>query len=182
MKKFLMIFLCIALMFTFVACNKDNSKNDETSAPEETKIEAENKETEKDTTEETTIEEPETAFDTSWASNDYEKLIPQPPMEIARSYENEGKWVITNLISNSNPANDPKWPVSADVAKEDVLSYIDQLRTLGFVEKSEIYENKTEVQEVMAAFFKTPDEKYSVTVWYEDNYILNINIQEIPAE
>ena len=63
MKKFLMIFLCIALMFTFAACNKDNLKTDETSAPEETKIEAENKETEKDTTEETTIEEPETAFE-----------------------------------------------------------------------------------------------------------------------
>jgi len=72
--------------------------------------------------------------------------------------------------------------VTADVAKEDFLAYIDQLRTLGFIESGELYENITEIQEITGAFFRTPDEKYSITLWYEDNYILNISIKEIIPE
>ena len=183
MKKILLVTMCLVLMLAFAACNKESAENNDAVGSDEVTTENTSNETEADTTEEETTEaEPETAFDTSWATNDYEKLIPQPPMQIARSYEDGDKWTITNLISGSKLADDPKYPVTADVAKEDFLAYIDQLRTLGFVESGELYENKTEIQEIIGAFFRTPDEKYSVTIWYEDNYILNISIKEIIPE
>ena len=183
MKKILIITMCLVLLLALAACNNESTENDDPAVTDEVTTENETKETEEDTTEqETTETEPETAFDTSWATNDYEKLIPQPPMQIARSYEDGNKWTITNLISGSKLADDPKYPVTADVAKEDFLAYIDQLRTLGFIETSELYENKTDVQEITGAFFRTPDEKYSVTVWYEDNYILSIAIREVVVE
>lgn len=177
MKKILLITMCLFFVLAFAACNKESAGNND-SVSDEVTTENTTKETEADTTE----AEPEAAFDTSWASNDYEKLIPQPPMQIARSYEDGDKWTITNLISGSKLADDPKYPVTADVAKEDFLAYVDQLRTLGFVETGDLYENKTEIQEIIGAFFRTPDEKYSVTIWYEDNYILNISIKEIIPE
>ena len=177
MKKILLITMCLVFVLAFASCNKESAGNND-SVSDEVTTENTAKETEADTTE----AEPEAAFDTSWASNDYEKLIPQPPMQIARSYEDGDKWTITNLISGSKLADDPKYPVTADVAKEDFLAYVDQLRTLGFVETGDLYENKTEIQEIIGAFFRTPDEKYSVTIWYEDNYILNISIKEIIPE
>ena len=183
MKKFLLIAMCLVFVLALVACNKESAEHTDPVVSNEMTTENTTKETEADTTaEETTEAEPETAFDTSWAANDYEKLIPQPPMQIARSYEDGDKWTITNLISGSKLADDPKYPVTADVAKEDFLAYVDQLRTLGFVETGDLYENKTEIQEIIGAFFRTPDEKYSVTIWYEDNYILNISIKEIIPE
>lgn len=184
MKKFLLITMCLVFVLSFAACTKDSAENNDAVVSDEVTTDNTAEETEADTTaEETTEAEPETAFDTSWATNDYEKLIPQPPMQIARSYQDgDNKWIITNLISGSKLAEDPKYPVTADAAKEDFLAYVDQLRTLGFIENGELYENKTEIQEVIGAFFKTPDEKYSVTVWYEDNYIFSITINEIIPE
>ena len=188
MKKFLLIAMCLVFVLALVACNKESAEHTDPVVSNEMTTENTTKETEAETTEEeateaeTTEAEPEPAFDTAWATNDYEKLIPQPPMQIARSYEDGDKWTITNLISGSKLADDPKYPVTADVAKEDFLAYLDQLRTLGFVEASELYENKTEIQEMIGAFFRTPDEKYSVTIWYEDNYMLSISIKEIIPE
>jgi len=184
MKKILIIAVCLAMLLSLAACNKADSEKDDSAVSDEVTTENNSQETEDDTTEEETTEpESETAFDTSWAANDYEKLIPQPPMQIARSYQDENnKWTITNLISGSKLADDPKYPVTADVAKGDFLAYLDLLRTLGFVESGELYENKTEAQEIIGAFFRTPDEKYSVTIWYEDNYILSIGIKEIVPE
>ena len=183
MKKFLLITMCLVFVLSFAACTKDSAENNDSVVSDEVTTENTAKDTVADTTEEETTEaEPEAAFDTSWASNDYEKLIPQPPMQIARSYDDGEKWVITNLISGSKLAEDPKYPVTADASKDDFLAYIDQLRTLGFVDSGELYENKTEIEEVIGAFFRTPDEKYYVTVWYEDNYIFSITIDEIIPE
>ena len=183
MKNIIAFLLIVVMCLAFAACNKDSIDNNAPVGSDEVTADNTAKETVADTTvEETTEVESEAAFDTSWASNEYEKLIPQPPVQIARSYDDGDKWTITNLISGSKLADDPKYPVTADVTKEEFLAYVDQLRTLGFVESGELYENKTEIQDVIGAFFKTPDEKYSVTVWSEDNYILSITIKEIVPE
>lgn len=119
------------------------------------------------------------AFSTDWASNEMEKLIPEPPMIIARSYDDNGSWVMTNRVSDTRLADEARVEVTEAVARTQVLEYFDQLRAYGFIERSPIYENKTEIEDVIGAFFLTPDEKYSITIWHYDDYDMSISIKAV---
>lgn len=82
MKKYVMFFLCLTMVLMLAACGGDDvvpttaatePSAAETTIPEETVPEA--------TVPETTLPEtePQAAFDTAWAANEFESLIPQPP-------------------------------------------------------------------------------------------------------
>ena len=125
------------------------------------------------------VDEPENkvvSFDTSWANNDMERLIPEPPMVIARSYSDGGSWIITNRISDVRLADQPRFEVTQDVTRVQALEYLDLLRSLGFIEKSPVYENKTEIEDAIGAFFLTPDERFSITIWHKNDYNMTISI------
>ena len=119
-------------------------------------------------------------FSTDWASNDMEKLIPQPPMVIARSYlDDTGYWVITNCLSDTRTWDQPRFEVTEDVTRVQALEYFDQLKTYGFIERTPMYENKTEIEDAVAVFLLTPDEKYKVDIWHKDDYDLTIRIKAV---
>ena len=100
MKKTIALVLCLLMVVSLAACGgqattEESSASavqtettptmEETTQPEESSepVEPESAETEPVETESVETEPVETApaFDTSWASNEFEKLIPQPPFD-----------------------------------------------------------------------------------------------------
>ena len=206
-KRFVVLISVMYMIFIMVACDSKTSSD----GPEDTLnigTEAEsNQGTEIDSTEITEPTEtpaptatpeptatpaptatPETtpppvpAFSSDWASNDMEKLIPQPPMVIARSYDEEGTWYITNRIKDYRLADEPRFEVTEDVTRVQALAYFDELRNCGFIERSPMYENKTDIEDAVGVFFLTPDEAYTVTIWHKDDYNMTISIKAVSIE
>lgn len=71
------------------------------------------------------------AFDTAWASNDYEKLIPQPPFE---------SWEGTMKDSNVYELFTSKANVDDSISYYDVWqNYLDLLKSLDFSVEGEVY-------------------------------------------
>ena len=83
MKKIMILVLCLLLVLSLAACGGQDSPAETTAQTTQPQPEEQTQapsETEPAPTEETVPEE-EPAFDNSWASNDFEKLIPQPPFD-----------------------------------------------------------------------------------------------------
>ncbi|MGN1410369.1 MAG: hypothetical protein ACI4XJ_09350, partial [Eubacteriales bacterium] len=88
MKKIIALLLCLLMAASLASCGgqadteKSGTETEQTetaSAAEETEKQEESSEPVETEPAETEPAETEPAFDTSWASNDFEKLIPQPP-------------------------------------------------------------------------------------------------------
>lgn len=81
MKKIMILVICLLLVLSLAACGGQVVSAD-TAAPatESQPVEQTPAPTAEAPTEET-VPETQPAFDNSWAANDYEKLIPQPPFE-----------------------------------------------------------------------------------------------------
>lgn len=80
MKRMISLLLCLAMMLALCACGSKTEP--ETTTPPETTAatEAAAPETTEAAQETVPAEtEPDNSFDTSWASNEFEELIPQPP-------------------------------------------------------------------------------------------------------
>ena len=81
MKKIMILVICLLLVLTQAACGgQDVSADTAAPATESQPVEQTPAPTTEAPTEET-VPETQPAFDNSWAANDYEKLIPQPPFE-----------------------------------------------------------------------------------------------------
>ena len=80
MKKIIALVLCLLMVVSLAACGGQTTTNESSTNNEQTEITT----TTEETTQPAESSEPvetEPAFDTSWASNDFEKLIPQPPFD-----------------------------------------------------------------------------------------------------
>ena len=81
MKKIMILVICLLLVLSLAACGgQDVSADTAAPATESQPVEQTPAPTTEAPTEET-VPETQPAFDNSWAANDYEKLIPQPPFE-----------------------------------------------------------------------------------------------------
>ena len=107
MKKIMILVICLLLVLSLAACGgQDGSADTAAPATESQPVEQTPAPTTEAPTEET-VPETQPAFDNSWAANDYEKLIPQPPFEnwtgnvmapnvyvLSCAYGNEEDWGI----------------------------------------------------------------------------------------
>lgn len=107
MKKIMILVICLLLVLSLAACGgQDVSADTAAPATESQPVEQTPAPTTEAPTEET-VPETQPAFDNSWAANDYEKLIPQPPFEdwtgsvmapnvyvLSCAYGNEEDWGI----------------------------------------------------------------------------------------
>ena len=81
MKKIMILVICLLLVLSLAACGgQDTSADTAAPATEPQPVEQTQSPTTEAPTEEA-VPETQPAFDNSWAANDYEKLIPQPPFE-----------------------------------------------------------------------------------------------------
>ena len=124
MKKIMILVLCLLLVLSLAACGGQDSPAETTAQTTQPQPEEQTQapsETEPAPTEETVPEE-EPAFDNSWASNDFEKLIPQPPFD-----EWTGNEMASNVyVLSCTGANEDDWGtykqtlLDADFSLEDV--------------------------------------------------------------
>lgn len=135
MKKFLTLTLTIVMLMSLAACG---SKNKKTNSGEVSQSEISTQEIpETEGTEEvTTVPEtaPESAFDTSWASNEFEKWIPKLPFEGFEAteesetvYKIETSGLKTGVITDSDGKT---IGYSDDTAA--LIKYLDSLKEYGF--------------------------------------------------
>ena len=129
MKRFFALMLVFLLAVTLVACgNNDTGKNtDETSGSESTQL-SPDPETGDSSGDDTS------AFDTSWAANDFEAILPKLPFagwETSQPAAGTYKMSVTGL--NTSPATnapDSGEPDGAD--KEKLKDYLATLPGYGF--------------------------------------------------
>lgn len=124
MKKILSFFLVLLLVVSLTACDQPSVDVDDNTigVPEVTE--------EPEVTE--TVEEP--AFDTSWASNDFEKLIPQPPFE-GWTGTVESDNVYEMETSKANPAGTLDY-------YDTWTAYLQTLTDIGFTVDGDVYSSK----------------------------------------
>lgn len=79
MKKYLKLFLILGMTFSLVGCGNSNDKKE----PDNSEL----------TQGENNNQDLTPVFDTSWASNDFEKKIPEPFFEVK-----ETKWIVENAV------------------------------------------------------------------------------------
>ncbi len=127
MKKAIALFLCLLMVTSLVACGNNNTatddsqtsqvetENNETSTPEESETPTE---TETPVESEEPIEESAPAFDTSWASNEFEQQIAEPAFE---SWE------------KGDYTEDASWAINiSDIHYDEIKEYAEALRSYGF--------------------------------------------------
>ena len=130
MKKLITLLLSLLLVLSMTACGSDtttdeNEKNDEqTENVAGNGAETSDDEKEKD----------KSAFDTSWASNDFEKLLPELPFtgwttsqESDTTYKMELQGLNTSAATNPSDSTEPD---GAD--KDKLISYLNSLSDYGF--------------------------------------------------
>lgn len=110
MKKLITIMLAFVMIFLLTACGnqyeKTNSDNSfPTNSDGASSADSDNSKTDK---------ESESAFDTAWARNDFERLLPQPPFE---------NWEIdtqtdTMYMITANNANEQEWTDYSQTLKD----------------------------------------------------------------
>lgn len=129
MKRIFALILVLLLAFSLVACgNNDTNKDNETlNDPGQTQS-PENSETGDDTTNDAP------AFDTSWAANDFEAMLPKLPFEgWETSQPAAGTYKMSVSGLNTSPATnapDSGEPDGAD--KEKLKDYLATLPGYGF--------------------------------------------------
>lgn len=130
MKKLITLLLSLLLVLSMTACGSDtttdeNEKNDEqTENVSGNGAETSDDEKEKD----------KSAFDTSWASNDFEKLLPELPFtgwttsqESDTTYKMELQGLNTSAATNPSDSGQPD---GAD--KDKLITYLKSLSNYGF--------------------------------------------------
>ena len=129
-KKFLVILLAM-MMLTLVACGGEEKK--ENTSGNNTNVE-QNEVGENIENDSTKEESQEASFDTSWASNEFEKWIPELPFdgwtvktESANVYEIELGGLDTATLTDSNGKT-----TGYGTDKENLITYLDSLTTYGF--------------------------------------------------
>lgn len=119
MKKIIALMLCLLIMLSAAACGSsaeagESAPQTETTAPTTEATQPETTEPTETVTEEATQPtqtEPEAAFDTSWAANDFEKLIPQPPFADWESgVQSSNLYLMSNMY-----ADEAEWAAYKDV-------------------------------------------------------------------
>ena len=101
MKKIIALALCLMMTLSMAACGGESSSAPTaSSAPEGT---VSFSQSQQDSSEESSSEDalPEVSFDNSWAANEFESLIPQPPFE-GWSGQQEGNSVYKMETSQAN--------------------------------------------------------------------------------
>lgn len=130
MKKIIVLMLSLLLVLSMTACGNDtttdeNGKNDE-QTENATGNDVETADDEK--------EEDESAFDTSWASNDFEKLLPELPFTgWTTSQESDTTYKMELQGLNTSAATNPSDSAEPDGADKDkLISYLNSLSDYGF--------------------------------------------------
>ena len=123
MKKIIAIFLTMVICAIFVACG-DKTNTDNVNGQTTTTTQSNT----------TTTETSDSSFDTSWANNDFEKLIPELPFEgwTVKS-ETDTVYELEVVGLNTSAATNPPDSGEKDGADKDVfLDYIASLSDYGF--------------------------------------------------
>ena len=130
MKKLIVLILSLLMVLSLAACGNqtttdENGKNDE---------QTENAAGNGAETSDVDKEKDESSFDTSWASNDFEKLLPELPFtgwttsqESDTAYKMELQGLNTSAATNPSDSSEPD---GAD--KDKLISYLDSLSDYGF--------------------------------------------------
>lgn len=137
MKKAIALVLTLLMVLSLAACSGQTDKPAESTQQTE-QIETttpESSETEPQETEEPTVAETEPAFDTSWASNEFEAMLPELPFtgwtttqEDDRTYNMELGGLNTSPATNSSDSGEVD---GAD--KDKLIEYLNSLSDYGFV-------------------------------------------------
>lgn len=130
MKKLITLLLSLLLVLSMTACGSDTTTDENEKNDEQTENVAGNgTETSDDEK-----EEDKSAFDTSWASNDFEKLLPELPFtgwttsqESDTTYKMELQGLNTSAATNPSDSTEPD---GAD--KDKLISYLNSLSDYGF--------------------------------------------------
>lgn len=124
MKKIVAVFLIVMLCASFAACGGETVNTDEVNGQTTTTTQ----------NNATTTEDSSTSFDTSWAKNDFEKLIPELPFEgwTVKS-ETDTVYKLEVIGLNTSAATNPPDSGEKDGADKDIfLDYLASLSGLGF--------------------------------------------------
>ena len=130
MKKIIVLMLSLLLVLSLTACGNDTTADENGKNDEQTENAAGNG---AETSDEEK-EEDESSFDTSWASNDFEKLLPELPFtgwttsqEGDTAYKMELQGLNTSAATNPSDSGEPD---GAD--KDKLISYLNSLSDYGF--------------------------------------------------
>lgn len=154
MKKTITMVLSLLMVLSLAACGGQTDKPAESTQQtkqtennqfneqiETTTLEA--SETELQETEELTAAETEPAFDTSWASNEFEAMLPELPFTGWTTTKEDDRTYKMELGGlNTSPATNPPDSGEPDGADKDkLIEYLNSLSDYGFVveETSEGY-------------------------------------------
>lgn len=134
MKKIITLLLCLLMILSLPACGNNHTTTEEPKTDStETSASTENEEA-------TPAEEDTQSFDTSWASNSFEALLPKLPFTgwtITEETDSFCKMEVGDLKTNTSTG------VDADAAdKIALIDYLDSLTAYGFTveETGEGYE------------------------------------------
>ena len=130
MKKLITLLLSLLLVLSMTACGSDTTTDENGKNDEQTENAAGNGAGKSDDEK----EEDESAFDTSWASNDFEKLLPELPFtgwttsqESDTTYKMELQGLNTSAATNPSDSGQPD---GAD--KDKLITYLNSLSDYGF--------------------------------------------------
>ena len=130
MKKIIVLMLSLLLVLSMTACGNDATTDESGKNDEQTENAAGNDAETSDDEK----EEDESSFDTSWTSNDFEKLLPELPFtgwttsqESDTTYKMELQGLNTSAATNPSDSTEPD---GAD--KDKLISYLNSLSDYGF--------------------------------------------------
>ena len=141
MKKTIALVLCLLMVVSLAACgsqttaeessNIQNTDQTETAAPETEETEQPEESTESVETEAPTETEEETpAFDTSWASNEFEAMIPELPFT-GWTVVNETDTIYELELGGLRTANGADTATGFEEDKDALITYINSLSAYG---------------------------------------------------
>lgn len=134
MKKIILVMFTLLMALSVAACGGEADMEESSVNKEQTEVYVSNAEESKDEEAENLANEETPVFDNSWASNDFEKLIPKPPFEGWTGEEtSEG---VYEMITSQADADD-------SLAYYDIWEeYISLMTDCGFVLDGDVYETE----------------------------------------
>lgn len=126
MKKTIALVLCLLMVVSLAACGGQETADESSASAEQT-------ETAEPTTEETSQPEEsgEPAFDTSWASNDFEAMIPELPFT-DWTVVNETDTIYELELGGLSTADGADTATGFEEDKDALITYINSLSAYGF--------------------------------------------------
>lgn len=138
MKKILALLLCLLTVLTLAACGEQqettNSDNSTTASADGSTAESKNEEASSETSSE---EAAVPSFDTGWAKNAFERLIPELPFEgwtVKKETDTVYELEVTGL-NTSAATNAPDSGEKDGADKDMLIAYLDTLPGYGFTVK-----------------------------------------------